>query len=150
MRRTKRLLGLWVPPVLWMGVIFGLSSISDPTPPPPTALNTLLKKGAHVVEYAVLAGLLMRAQANGRSPSRPAAGIALGISLIYAVTDEAHQRFVVGRHGRPWDVLIDLGGALLGLAAWQSRVGGWLWKPRIPERRRQEAKRDLSEAAGDR
>ncbi len=41
----------------------------------------------------------------------------IGLSALYAVTDEIHQLFVSGRSGRPKDVLIDACGALIGSAA---------------------------------
>ena len=41
----------------------------------------------------------------------------LGLSVLYACTDEIHQTFVPGRAGMLTDVLIDGGGALIGLGA---------------------------------
>jgi VanZ family protein len=41
--------------------------------------------------------------------------LALGISIIYAITDEVHQLFVHGRGGQFSDVCIDAGGALIGV-----------------------------------
>jgi VanZ family protein len=35
--------------------------------------------------------------------------------ILYAVADELHQLFVPGRAASPVDVLIDTGGALLGI-----------------------------------
>ncbi len=46
-----------------------------------------------------------------------AAGLVLLASFLYAASDEIHQAFVPSREGRPMDVLIDTGGAALGLAA---------------------------------
>ena len=40
-----------------------------------------------------------------------------GIATAYAVTDEFHQLFVPGRSGQMTDVMIDSGGALVGLLA---------------------------------
>ena len=72
--------------------------------------DTVLRKGAHVTEYAVLGALLYRAL--GREASALAAGIA------YAVTDELHQHFVRGRHASPVDVAIDAVGVALGMLVW--------------------------------
>lgn len=80
----------------------------------------LLRKAAHLAEYAVLALLALRA---GRRSLRPtatgwswkAAGLALLISVGYAATDEFHQTFVRGRTPSPGDVLIDGTGAALAL-----------------------------------
>ena len=98
-----------MPVVLWAGVIFALSSV----PSLGTGLgtwDTVLRKTAHAGEYAILAGLLVRAL--GR------AAPAFLLAVAYAVTDEIHQTFVPGRAGRPLDVAIDAAGALLGVLAW--------------------------------
>jgi VanZ family protein len=100
----------WFPVVLWAGVIFALSSI----PSLGTGLGTwdvILRKGAHVTEYAVLALLLVRALEH-KVP-------ALALGVVYAASDEFHQGFVRGRHPSPVDVAIDALGLLLGLLAWR-------------------------------
>ncbi len=79
-----------------------------------------IRKGAHLSEYAVLAALLWRALRSVRQPdtvawSWPQAGLALGLAALYAATDEFHQTFVPSRQGSVWDVLLDTGGACLGL-----------------------------------
>jgi VanZ family protein len=103
----SRALSVWLPVVAWAAVIFGLSSI----PSLGTDLGTwdlVLRKLAHVGEYAVLSALLLRAV--GR------AAPAFLIAVAYAVTDELHQRFVHGRHPSPLDVLIDTAGVAIGIA----------------------------------
>jgi VanZ family protein len=108
MTRT-RALTLWLPVLVWAGVIFGFSSI----PHLSSGLgvwDTILRKCAHVTEYAVLGGLLYRAL--GREMPALAAGIA------YASTDELHQHFVRGRHASPIDVGIDAVGVALGMLLW--------------------------------
>lgn len=95
-----------------------------------------LRKGAHVVEYAVMAVLtwwalrrLAPRDAGGGSSSvkkRAAAtnfwrtaGVVLAFGAVVAVVDEFHQTFVASRHGSFWDVAIDLAGVCLGLGvAW--------------------------------
>jgi VanZ family protein len=105
----SRVVTEWLPVLVWAAVIFTLSSI----PSLSTGLgawDTILRKGAHITEYAVLGALLYRAL--GREPHALAAGLA------YAATDEIHQRFVHGRHGTPVDVAIDGIGVALGILAW--------------------------------
>jgi VanZ family protein len=102
----SRRLAAWAPVVLWAAVIFALSSV----PSLGTGLgtwDTILRKGAHVTEYAIFALLLVRAL--GREAP------AFLIGLAYAATDEVHQHFVRGRHASPVDVAIDACGLLLGL-----------------------------------
>ncbi len=105
----SRLLTVWLPVLIWAAVIFTLSSI----PSLSTGLgtwDTILRKAAHLAEYAVLGGLLYRAL--GREPLALAAGIA------YAATDELHQYFVRGRHASPVDVAIDAVGVAVGMLLW--------------------------------
>jgi VanZ family protein len=96
----------WLPVIAWAAVIFALSSI----PHLGTGLgtwDTVLRKGAHVTEYAILGLLLLRAV--GRELP------AFLIGVAYAITDEVHQHFVQGRHASPVDVAIDSAGILLGI-----------------------------------
>ncbi|HZG35009.1 MAG TPA: VanZ family protein [Gaiellaceae bacterium] len=103
---------LWLPVVLLAGVIFALSSVPDLG----TGLGTwdlVLRKIAHVAEYALLGALLLRAL------GRPHVLTAVALGVAYAVSDEIHQSFVEGRRGSPVDVLIDAVGVALGVAAWR-------------------------------
>jgi VanZ family protein len=96
----------WGPPVVWAAVIFALSAV----PSLGTDLgvwDTVLRKCAHVTEYAILAILLYRA--IGRELP------AFLIGFAYAITDEVHQEFVRGRHASPFDVSMDAAGLVLGL-----------------------------------
>jgi VanZ family protein len=107
---ASRTLTHWLPILLWAGVIFALSSI----PSLGTGLgrwDLVLRKGAHMTEFAILAVLLVRAL------GREAPALALGI--VYAASDELHQAFVRGRHASPVDVAIDSVGLLIGLLAWR-------------------------------
>ena len=76
---------------------------------PPALLELLLRKGAHMAEYAVLFLLLLRALrlSGARRPGLSA----LLMSAAYATTDEFHQMFSEGRGPSPIDVLIDTAGA---------------------------------------
>ena len=106
-------LRLWLPVVLWAALIFAFSSIPDLG----TGLggwDTVLRKLAHTVEYAVLGALLLRAVAN--------VPLAVALGTLYAVTDEIHQAFVPGRLGSPVDVAIDAVGVLCGVALWRLAV----------------------------
>jgi VanZ family protein len=103
---TSRQLWAWVPVVAWAALIFTISSI----PSLSTGLglwDTILRKGAHTTEYAILGFLLIRA-IRRELP-------AFLIGAAYAATDEFHQHFVRGRHGSPVDVAIDALGLALGI-----------------------------------
>jgi VanZ family protein len=113
---TSRALSVWLPVVVWAAVIFALSSI----PNLGTGLglwDTVLRRGAHLTEYAILGALLLRAL------RRPLP--ALGAGILYAASDELHQHFVRGRHGSPLDVLLDSLGVAVGLY-----VASRLFRPR--------------------
>ena len=105
----SRLLTVWLPVVAWAAVIFTFSSIPSLSSGLGT-WDTILRKGAHVTEYAILGGLLYRAL--GRE------GVALAAGIAYAATDEVHQYFVRGRHASPVDVAIDAVGVTLGMLLW--------------------------------
>lgn len=75
------------------------------------ALEHLVRKGAHMAEYAVLFLLLCRALRLNRA-RRPAL-YALLFSAAYAATDELHQCLTPGRGPSPVDVMIDTAGAAL-------------------------------------
>jgi VanZ family protein len=103
-------LSAWLPVVAWAAVIFAFSSV----PSLGTDLgtwDTILRKLAHVGEFAILGVLLARAV---RSPA-----LAVGLATLYAVSDEIHQTFVDGRVGAPLDVGIDALGALVGVVTWE-------------------------------
>jgi VanZ family protein len=112
---SSRALSLWLPVFAWAAVIFTFSSI----PSLSTGLGTwdlLLRKAAHMTEYAILGALFLRAL--GRELPAVMAGVA------YAVTDEIHQHFVEGRHTAALDIALDSVGVVVGiylLRLWQTR-----------------------------
>ncbi len=76
----------------------------------------LIRKGAHMTEFAVLAMLFFCAWRNGgRRTLARAALLTAPCCLLTAMGDEFHQRFVPSRGPSLGDVFIDFGGALLGI-----------------------------------
>src|SRR6266542_823219 len=101
-----RFFRLWGPVIVWAAVIFALSAI----PSLNSGLGTwdeVLRKCAHVTEYAILGSLLLRT--IGRELP------ALLVGVAYAGSDELHQHFVAGRHASPVDLAIDTAGLLIGI-----------------------------------
>ena len=84
---------------------------------PLDTIQFIVRKAAHMSEYAILAMLLY--MFFKESGYRDAFLVALMGSMIYACTDEFHQLFSVGRSGRWQDVGIDTAGAFLGLCLQQ-------------------------------
>ena len=123
------------PALLWMGVIFLLStdlfsqsktaglilpflaSLFPAAGPETLALlHGGLRKAGHLTEYALLAVLWYRARAYREAAWVPeAARVALLVAVAYAVSDELHQVLVVSRGASVVDVAIDAGGAAAGL-----------------------------------
>lgn len=119
----------WLAVAVWMGLIFyfshqsgqesaGLSSgvvqaITTVAPnASPDIVHTVIRKFAHVGEYAVLGVLVGWALPSCTLP-RAWAGLAIGVG--YAITDEVHQLFIPGRSGEVSDVVIDGLGVAMGV-----------------------------------
>jgi VanZ family protein len=135
----RHVIKAWLPVVLWMGVIFVASTDlgsathtsqiieplvkwvkPDATPEQFELVHFIVRKTAHLTEYAILALLILRAVRLSMMPhllksAFRAAAITLLISASYAAMDEFHQSFVAGRTASPHDVLIDTMGACAGL-----------------------------------
>lgn len=79
-------------------------------------LTPIVRKSAHFSIYAML-GILttnfMLTIENKKMSKR--AIFALIFCMLYAITDEFHQKFIPGRSAELRDVLIDTSGALLGI-----------------------------------
>ncbi|MFH1258307.1 MAG: VanZ family protein [Elusimicrobiota bacterium] len=116
----RKKLRYWLPVVVWAGVIFSLSSIPNLS----TNLGTIdlvLRKLAHLTEYAALTLLLLRALINTTGFSwRKSQIYSLSGAAFYAVSDELHQSFVPTRGPSVFDVGIDCLGVILalGLSVW--------------------------------
>lgn len=96
-------------PLALMGLIF-YSSAQEAVGPELPAWTRIV---AHFTEYAVLASLWAWALApelGGRTLL-----VAGAISLLYAISDEYHQRFVEGRDSDVLDVLTDAAGIAFAL-----------------------------------
>jgi VanZ family protein len=146
----------FVPPLAWTGLIAWLSSSGwsgEETgrlllpllrtlfpwlaPEQLLAFHWLIRKSAHVLEYAALAVLWQRA-VGGRQ--RRAAAVALALCALTATADELHQATTTTRTGSPWDVALDTAGAaaalllatapgatidvLIGALLWVAALGG--------------------------
>lgn len=113
---TKKILSflsLWLPPVLWMAMIFKFSSGSIPSASQNYWLDFVVKKIGHIILFATLAILSYRALVNEGVTRKKAAIWAVIISFTYGISDEIHQMFTQGREAKVRDVLIDGAGASL-------------------------------------
>ena len=155
------LLKYWLPVLLWMAVIFSASSDSASFQHSSRIIGPLLhwlapglseeqihlavvvvRKAAHVSEYAVLAWLVWRLVRSRSGPDSSAwswreASRTLLVVVLYAASDEFHQLFVPSREASIRDVLIDTSGALLTLlclwfvSRWQQ---SWFKSTKVPDK----------------
>lgn len=107
----KRTLVAWGPATLWAAVLFYLSSQSFDDGRPPLEIND---KVVHLFLFGALGGLLAWGRARARATVGH--GLLLVLGLLYALSDEFHQRFVPGRTPSGWDLLADGIGLVAGYA----------------------------------
>jgi VanZ family protein len=130
---VRRFLKYWLPVLAWMIFIFiGSTDLlsaehtsrfigpflhwftPDISAATIASVQLVVRKCAHLTEYAILAALLYRASDQIQLRVGRALLVCVVIAAIYAALDEFHQSFVASRTGSPWDVLIDCLGALAG------------------------------------
>jgi VanZ family protein len=133
----RSFLKYWLPPFIWLAVIFvGSTEVMsaeqtshflvpflrwlDPQISFATiaAIHFALRKLGHLTEYAIFAALLWRALRCGTCLQAKMSILFLLAWLaaaIFAVTDEFHQSFVPSRTASPIDMMIDICGAMIGL-----------------------------------
>ncbi len=118
-RRLAWTVWLWGPPIAEMVLIFQVSAM----PTPPALPGGLTDRGGHLLAYAVLGALLLRALAGGRWQAVTAgrAVWAATLATLYGVSDEIHQAFVPLRHAELGDLAVDALGATLAAGT------GWAW-----------------------
>ncbi len=158
-RANRKLIFYMITAILWMAVIFILSAQSagissgesggiaerilrvfcrdyDMLPEAErlalfATADHLIRKAAHMFEYAVLAVLyaLWFGQIRKERAAVPEGSVVLRLlrnrpylsalvcAVLYSVSDEIHQLFVPGRSGEVRDVLIDGAGALIVVSA---------------------------------
>lgn len=78
-------------------------------------LDHIVRKNAHAFMYMVLAIFVSCMFFYFNKRGKGIIIYVLFICLLYAVTDEFHQSFVPGRTSLVSDILVDFGGALIGL-----------------------------------
>jgi hypothetical protein len=86
-------------------------------------LNFIVRKSAHIVEYAILTFLWFRSLWTVPERFKSYVIWSVGLSVLYAISDEWHQSFVPNRLGTWEDVVWDAVGAVfMGVAI------GYLYK----------------------
>jgi VanZ family protein len=134
MEKAKKIISLWLPVILWSSVIFTFSSQPSLHAAKTYWLDFAIKKTAHMTEYAIYATLLYRALKESGIKKRDAGFFALLIAVLYAFTDEFHQRFTPGREPTIRDTLFDTIGASIAVYTI------WNLLPKAPKKLRELAK----------
>src|SRR3990172_6678237 len=116
MGKFSRFIRYWLPPIVWMALIFYLSSRLRVSATVKFLFDFLIFKMLHIIEYAILYLLLFRAFHSINNQQLTISNkflYPLFISILYALSDELHQTFVPTREGKARDVIIDTAGILL-------------------------------------
>jgi len=119
----KKFVKWWLPLLLWMGVIFAGSSIGSLPRVGGKATDGVAHRVAHMLEFAVLGALVLRATSSGQRITKRELIITVIVVALYGASDEFHQRFTPGRSSEGLSVLFDVAGGLAG--AWVYR---WWWQ----------------------
>jgi VanZ family protein len=134
----KSFLKYWLPVLSWLGLIFigstDLMSAEHTSrflvpflywlKPSITAdaiaqIHFLIRKCSHLIEYAILAILLWRALYRGTNLKIKTSIVYVSVliaAILFAAADEFHQSFVASRTALRGDVVVDVLGAMIGLA----------------------------------
>ena len=134
-KRTKRFkLGLskyiffWLPVVIWALIIFRFSANPTIQASHINWKDFVIKKTAHIIEYAILSLLLYRGFVNSSMEKRRAGFWAIYLAIFYAISDEVHQNFTPGREPTLRDVFFDTIGAILAI------LFIWKYLPKAPKK----------------
>ncbi len=113
----------WVPTVLWMGVIYFLSTLPESATP---GRGIISDKVCHAGEYFILAFLILFAlQRTTQFRFSTSFWIIFAWVAVYGLSDEIHQLYVPTRHFDVLDLLADVGGmAVLFFILWVLQKSG--------------------------
>ncbi len=115
---SRKTVNYWAPPLLYMCLIFIISSLEQPPLPMPEFEWLTIDKLYHFVEYALLGAMLAFAFVNApprRLPLRWRWTAAAIVAILYGATDEWHQTFVPGRLATVADWVADVLGSIAGV-----------------------------------
>jgi len=138
----KKLLKYWLPPLVWMAIIFPVGNKAIGSPflwrinrsfwvwllpetgiPISDVAYVVIRKTLHFIEYGILAFLLYRGfRAGAEKKWHPNWAVYAGtIAISYGFLDEFLQSFVPNRNGSFIDALINTAGiaSMLGLIFWR-------------------------------
>jgi VanZ family protein len=134
-RITKKVIRFWLPVIIWAAIIFSFSA--RPVKPATQIFwkDFVIKKTAHMVEYAIFTILLSRALKASGVEKKEALIYSVILAILYGVSDEFHQSFTPGREPKLRDVVFDAMGSVLAV------YGLWNLLPKAPKRLKTWAKK---------
>jgi VanZ family protein len=149
----RRFLKNWLPVLVWLGVIFlGSTDLMsaertsrfvvpllhwlkpDISLESLASIHLIVRKFAHLSEYAILALLLLRAAICMSTRKRSISILCVIVwvaCVLLAATDEFHQTFVRSRGASFRDIMIDSAGAIFGLLIGAIFAIGWARSTRL-------------------
>lgn len=110
MKKAKIFIFYYLPAIVWMTIIFYMSSLPHFAIAGNTLFDFVIFKTLHMIEYGLLYFLLFRAFTKIKVSRSKKTFYPLIISFIYAILDEFHQTFVPTREGKLRDIIIDVAG----------------------------------------
>lgn len=84
----------------------------------PSIIHFFIRKSAHFIAYFILGLFMIHTFRLMYTLTTASVMIAFGMTVLYAISDEVHQRFIPGRSGEVRDVLIDSVGSLMGIGVY--------------------------------
>lgn len=117
-----------MPVVVWAIVIFLFSNHPSVRASSIQLEDFVIKKTAHMIEYAIFTILVYRAFLNSNVKPQKALLLSFLVAILYAASDEFHQSFTPGREPTVRDVIFDTIGSVLAI--------NFIWKllPKAPKR----------------
>jgi len=121
MKKIKSFIWYQLPPLIFMGLIFSLSSIPNLKIDDSDA-EFFRRKLAHLIEYGLLAVLFYRSFLQEKWTEIKKEHLyqiilAVLLSTFYGATDEIHQSFVPTRDGLVKDLIFDFVGSVMGMGS---------------------------------
>ena len=117
----KNFVKFWGPVIVWCGIIFYFSSLPGQKIPQPPFGGDVVSIAAHIFEYAILYFLVFRAVNSSIVKRKSNWFLPFVFCLLYALSDEFHQKFIPGRTATIKDIGFDFIGMLLSF--WQIKKG---------------------------
>ena len=115
LKKVKIFFYYYLPVIIWLALIYYFSSIPNlKAGADSISEEVFLRKGAHLIEYFVLAFLIFRIfYSLKKIKLGPSCIYTLTLTLLGALSDEFHQSFVIGRSGNFQDVVFDFFGSFI-------------------------------------